>query len=462
MSPWKIAALLAALPGAALAQANALDAARGVEQTQQSGVEREQKVIEPAFAEPATPAEAAPAAPAQKAVDLTKAAERLEGEGVDEAPAAAPPPGSGAPAPDSYTVKPGDTLWDLSGRYLDSPWYWPKLWSYNPEIENPHWIYPGNVLRFYPAGAEAPARVEPAPAAEAEAEAEAPRESGEEGDFHAPKELDDLSRGSIEKAEVLDDEDAVKVVGPYKVGRPRVKAPMVQRDSFVTSRQLQEAGSVVAAFEAKMLLTAGDKIYGRFHDASQVKVGQKYSIYRTEGPVKHPVTGETYGFKTVILGSARVTAVDPSTSTTLVITAATNWVERGDCLGPPTEHALRPVFVRPNAAAVDGYIIGVQPSIVTGAHEYNVVYLDKGKANGVDVGNTFTVVRSGDPLDEPIDTPLNTPGLPREVIGDVVVFDSQERASSAYVRRSLVELLVGDHVEMRPEPASAAAAKPGG
>ena len=65
-----------------------------------------------------------------------------------------------------------------------------------------------------------------------------------------------------------------------------------------------------------------------------------------------------------------------------------------------------------------------------------MVYLDKGKADGVDVGNTFEVVRAGDPLYEPIDRPLNTPGLPREVIGHVVVFDAQERASSAYVRRS--------------------------
>jgi LysM repeat protein len=458
MSPWKIAALLATLPGVALAQANALDAARGVQQTQQAGVEREEKVIEPAFAEPAAApaAEASPSmAPAPAPVDLTKAAEHLEGSGDEEAPAAGPTAvGGGGQAPDSYTVKSGDTLWDLSSRYLDNPWYWPKLWSYNPEIANPHWIYPGNVLRFYPAGEEAPARVEPAPSAVA-------GETGEE-EFHGPKELDDLSRGSIEKMEVLDEEDAVMVVGPYKVGPPKSAAPMIQRNSFVTTKQLQDAGSVVAAFEPKMMLTTGDKIYGRFRDSSQLKVGQRFSIYRTEGPVKHPLTGETYGWKTVILGSARVTATDPATATTLVITGVTTEVERGDLLGPQTEHSLRPIFFRPNRGAVDGYIIGVQPSIVTGAAEFNVVYLDKGKADGVDVGNTLTVVRSGDPLHEPTTTPLNTPGLPREVIGNVVVFDSQDRASSAYVRRSLVELLVGDHVEMRPEPAAAGPDKQGG
>jgi len=51
-----------------------------------------------------------------------------------------------------HTVEKGDTLWDLSRRYLGSPWYWPKVWSYNPEIANPHWIYPGNQIRFFPTG----------------------------------------------------------------------------------------------------------------------------------------------------------------------------------------------------------------------------------------------------------------------------------------------------------------------
>ena len=72
------------------------------------------------------------------------------------------PPGQGgresAPG-ETHSVTRGDTLWDLSQRYLGSPWYWPKVWSYNPEIANPHWIYPGNQVRFFPAGEEVPSRV---------------------------------------------------------------------------------------------------------------------------------------------------------------------------------------------------------------------------------------------------------------------------------------------------------------
>jgi len=206
----------------------------------------------------------------------------------------------------------------------------------------------------------------------------------------------------------------------------------------------------VAAFEEKMILVTGDRIYARFKDPAAVKVGDKFSIYRTEGRLVHPVSDRSVGWKTVILASARVTAVEPGKAASLVITYVNDGVERGDLVAPGTEQVRRPLFTRPNRSSLDGYVIGVQPSIVTGAAEFNVVYLDKGKADGVDVGNTFEVVRSGDPYLEPIDRPLNNPRLPREVVGHLVVFDAQDKASSAYVRRSITEVLVGDQVEMRP------------
>jgi hypothetical protein len=370
-------------------------------------------------------------------VNLTPAAERLEGV---EVPAPAQPGGRGSVdvVQETYVVQRGDTLWDLSTRFLDSPWYWPKLWSYNPQIENPHWIYPGNEIRLAPAGVAAPARVEPVAIGEVA------------GEVAAPREIEDLTRGNIDRAEMLDDEDTVAVVGPYTVGGARPKGPAVQRNSFVTPGQLEASGKVVAAFEEKEILVTGDKIYGRFADPASVKVGQKFSLYRTEGRIVHPVTNRQWGYKTVVLGTARVVAVDPAKAATLIITSVNDGVERGDLIGPSADDAKKPLFVRPNRTSLDGYVIGVQPAIVTGAAEFNVVYLDKGKADGVEVGNTFEVIRSGDPAYELPDRPMNNPNLPREVIGNLVVFDAQERASSAFVRRSLLEVLVGDHVEMRP------------
>ncbi|HET8724462.1 MAG TPA: LysM peptidoglycan-binding domain-containing protein [Anaeromyxobacteraceae bacterium] len=437
MTHWKIAVVLAALPSLALPQASALDQARGANATVQAGTKVRTQAADAALADPGAAVDPAAATP-DGSIDLTPAARQLEGDPVAVAP------GSRDPAPASYVIQKGDTLWDLSGKFLDSPWYWPKLWSYNPQIENPHWIYPGNPLRLAPAGPEAPARIEIVVS-----------------DAAPPRELDDLTRGNLDRAERIEDDDAVTVGGPYKIGGSRPRGPAVLRNSFVTASQLEASGKVVAAFEEKSLLTTGDRIYGRFVDPAGVKVGQKFSIYRTDGRIVHPVTGRFVGWKTVILGTARVTAVEAGKATSLVITYVNDSVERGDLIGPDVDQARKPLFVRPNRGSVDGFVIGVQPAIVTGAAEFNVVYLDRGRADGVEVGNTFEVVRSGDPLFEPPDRPLNTPGLPREVIGNLVVFDAQDRASTAYVRRSLLEVLVGDHVEMRPG-ADAPSVKQGG
>jgi hypothetical protein len=179
-----------------------------------------------------------------------------------------------------------------------------------------------------------------------------------------------------------------------------------------------------------------------------VKPGQTYSIYRTLGRVKHPVTGELLGFETQILGRAKVTAVNAQVAT-LSITASYDPIERGDYLGPWSDQLLRPIVSRPNRAALEGYIVAVSPAIITGAAEFNAVYIDKGKAEGVEEGNTFHVVRAGDPYKQPPDKPLDDKKLPRETIGVVTVFDVKEHASTAFVRRSILELLVGDRVEMR-------------
>ena len=439
-----LAVLVSLLPVAALAQGPGapIEAAKEAGRKQQAGIERREQLIEQAAPaetgaqEPGAqePGEPPPEEPG-KSVDLNRAAEKLEGSApeVETGPAAAP---GAAQPPDTYTVKPGDTLWDLSGRFLNNPWYWPKVWSYNPEITNPHWIYPGNVVRFFPSAEEAPARVEPvAPVAEEE------RPS-------APRELEEVSKGTL-KPEQLGEDDTVAVVGPYRVGQVPSKPAPIRRDTFMTRMQLEEAGRIVAAFEEKLILTHLDKIYGRFRDPGSVKVGQIYAIYRTEGPIAHPRTGETVGYKTLILGQAKVTRLDEK-AVTLLITAAYDTIERGDYLGPWSEKLVKAIQLRPNQASVDGYIVAVTPSVLTNIGENNVVYLDKGQADGVEEGNTFRVVRSGDRSKLPPDRPTYDASLPLEVVGTLVVFDVKERNSTAFVARSLFEVYPGDRVEMRP------------
>ena len=461
MSRTRFLAVLALLPAAALAQTGALDAARAGKETQERAdartVERADAAVKSGdAADPGAAAKStddasrdtaavdapAPAAPGDGALGLP-----IEGSAVaaDEGRGTVPPP-------DTYTVRPGDTLWDLSGRFLNNPWYWPKIWSYNPDITNPHWIYPGNVLKFFPAADEAPARVEAVPgpiAAEAEPE-EAP----------PPRELEDFSKANLKEPESADEADTVAVAGPYKIGYVAPKALLARHDTFVTPRELAESGAVTAAFEEKLLLSTLDRAYARFKVPADVKAGETYVIYKTERPIQHPRTGELFGWQSTVLGAGKVVAVDGKVAT-LVITQAFDPIERGAMLGPWTEKFLKRVERRANRQEMAGMIIGGQVDVVTQLGEHHVVFLDRGQKDGVEEGNVFTVVRSGDPYGSSMNEITRDPSLPKEDVGTLIVVDAQQTSSTALVVRSFRELYVGDKVEMRAAT-PAASARAGG
>lgn len=134
---------------------------------------------------------------------------------------------------------------------------------------------------------------------------------------------------------------------------------------------------------------------------------------------------------------------------TVIIGQTIEPIERGDLLGPWTERFLRPVAQRPNGRDLAGHIVGSQVDILTMLGESHVVFVDKGKADGVEEGNVFRVVESGDLHGLALGDIPNDPALPKEIIGDLLVIDVKETTSSALVTRSLRELSVGDRVEMR-------------
>jgi len=445
MRPIRLA-FLVLTPALALAQPTALDAARDAKAGSEAAAEQRARAADAAATAEAPPADE------PMGVDLSRAAETLEGgapKTAEAVPPAAGAAGAGAPVTEQYTVKPGDTLWDLSGRFLNNPWYWPKVWSFNPEITNPHYIYPGNLLRFYPGAEEGPGRVEPlGPVAGATS---APADA----DFEAPRELDDLTRADMRKPQEIGDADDVAVVGPYKVGYVAPRGLNARRDSFVTRGELEQSGTITAAFEDKLLLTIHDRAYAKFAKAGSVKPGETYVLYRTDHPVRHPKTGELFGYKSTIIGSARVVATD-DTAVTIQVAQAFDPIERGTLVAPWHEKILKQVQRRPNARGMDGFIIAAQQDLVSEIGEHHVVFVDKGRQDGVEEGNVFTVIRSGDPYGrEARDIHLD-PNLPREDVGSLLVVDAQATSSAALVVKSLRELYVGDKVVMKAAaPASA-------
>jgi len=328
----------------------------------------------------------------------------VEGESGDDAPPA---------SDETHTVVTGDTLWDLSSRYLGSPWYWPKVWSYNPQIENPHWIYPGDQIRL--------------------------------GDG-TQREPEPVLASSVDELEHYM-EDEVSIAG--QIGYQGEGSLQVPALGFLGSREVGSAGKIVKSWEEKALLYEGDRIYVEVRDPRLVRVGETLVIFRSERPVVHPLTGETLGHVTRILGNARwVQAPANGKLATAVITRSVMEITRGDLLGPSGFSNFRQVERTRSTNQVRGVIAGILDDEIHEVAAGHLVFLDKGTEDGVQTGNTMQVVRATDGLADTGFTPPHDEELPAERIGEVVVVEALEASSVGLVTRSARELRRGDRVVM--------------
>jgi hypothetical protein len=330
-----------------------------------------------------------------------------------------------------HTVVRGDTLWDLSQQYLSNPWYWPKVWSYNPEIANPHWIYPGNQVRFFPGGEEAPTQVE----------------QGEPPDVAQPQEISEGSQDQVTPD--IAESSPVQVTGPIGY-RPKQSASVIHT-GFVTQKELEESGDIDSSFSEAKMLSNPDSIYVKFKKGNQPRLQERYIIFHTEAEVKHPNSLFRYGFLTKILGTARVTGLSEKGLVTMQIEECWDPITREDLVGPFGEKLGEKISARANDRDLKGFVIGTLTPGLTLMGEYHIIVVDKGSSDGVQPGNTFVVVRRQDPLEAQFMNPAENQNdkYPLEDIAQCLAVDVKEKASTCLMTRSIREVAFGDKVEMR-------------
>jgi hypothetical protein len=337
-----------------------------------------------------------------------------EGEGgPPEGSMKAAQPGANKDGSTQHTVEKGDTLWDLSQRYLGSPWYWPKVWSYNPEIANPHWIYPGNVVRFFSTGEEVPTQVELG-------------------------EPEDVSQGS------LIDEDKVVVTG--KIAFEPKGTLLFRAHGFVTPKDLEEAGHISGSFEEVQLLSSYVNVYLQFKNKGGAKIGDRFVIFRPGIEVDNPNTGSTVGYLTEVRGVLKILRTD-GPMVTAMITESFDTIERGDLVAPYSEALSKRVAAKPNDKKLDATVVAY-----LGQGTYATIIIDQGSNQGVQPGNTFTVLRQQDGLVHDV---ANHPEYrdehyPIEDVGTCIAWEVKTTATSCVLVRALREIVVGDWVQMQP------------
>ena len=334
---------------------------------------------------------------------------------VSTGPEATPAPAA-AETNTPYIIKKGDTLWDISNTFFKDPFLWPFIWKANPAVTNPDLIFTGNTLMI-------PSLTPIERALKAEA---APSETPVEKKGPAPEAATPGAAIPKKSAEAVEETPtgASRLIMPEEQIYPLVDKYAMVSAGFVSNEESKDT-IVGAAERGKTILGYDDIVYVSMRDAENIKIGDKYLIFKPLNKVQDPKTGRYFGRLTKGLGILQITAKDPDAAVlTARITISFDTIEKGNMLTPYQEPSPIYPSSQKKSKNLSGYIIEVTDRRTINAQS-DVVYLDKGIADGVEPGDSFLV------YEQP-----SKPGFPRKKIGEAQVFLVKEHTSTAIVKKS--------------------------
>ncbi|HET7728591.1 MAG TPA: LysM peptidoglycan-binding domain-containing protein [Usitatibacter sp.] len=273
-------------------------------------------------------------------------------------------------APDQYTVQKGDTLWGLAGRFLKDPWKWPQIWQMNrDQIKDPHWIYPGDVIRLDRSG----------PSLSLASAGGVGGASGGSASDAASNVVKIEPRTRIESLQ-----EAIPSIPGSAIG------PFLSRPLVVELGGLDTAPAIIATEESRVIIGAGDSAYA---DRIGSDDGLNWQIFRPGVALRDPESGEILGYEASYVGDARVRRFGHPT--TLEVTKARQEINRGDRLMPARESALPTYIPRAPAKQIRGSIMSVDGG-VSELGQYQIVALNRGARDGLEVGHVLASYRRGE------------------------------------------------------------------
>jgi len=317
-----------------------------------------------------------------------------------------------ADAPDSHTVKAGDTLWDISKLFLKSPWRWPELWGMNrDQISNPHLIYPGQVLVLVKVDGRA--RLQLAQ----------PVGSGTSGDT--------VKLSPRVRSSGVDD-------GSISAIALNLIEPFLNDAVVFDSDELAKAPRIVATPESRVLLTRGDLAYAR-GDLSQAT---DYRVFRNTRPLLDPSTKELLGYEAPYLGTAELTRPGQTTQlpdgkseivpATLTIKSVRQEIGVGDRLAPVPQRSFSRYVPHAPAQPMSGQIVSIYGDGLN-AGQNQIVALNRGARDGMERGHVLALWQQGRRMVDRSGGQREEIKLPDERHGVLFVFQVYARVSYALI-----------------------------
>lgn len=310
--------------------------------------------------------------------------------------------------PQRYEVVRGDTLWGIAGRFLNLPWKWPEIWHANPQINNPHLIYPGDVISLVYIDGQPRLMVN----------------RGQGGTIKLSPSI-----RSTPMAEAIPTIPLEAINAFLNAGRIMENAAELEAAPYVIGG---EAESVVAG--------AGNRVYARGEVDEHVPA---YGLYRRGKAYTDPQSGDFLGIHAQEIGNAQVLATERDI-TTLMVSRSRQEVRVGDRLLETEERAVASTFFPSDPQdEIEGLILDV-PNGVTQIGQYDVVILNKGARDNLEEGNVLAIYKTGETVRDRIQN--ERVQLPDERAGLLMVFRVYERMSYGIVLNAQRQLAILDKV----------------
>lgn len=271
-------------------------------------------------------------------------------------------------APDQHTVVRGDTLWDISETFLETPWCWPHVWGMNrEEIRDPHWIYPGQIIYF-------------------------DRVAGR-------LRLGSAGNGGIATVR-LSPQIRTEGIGPQAIPAipSSVIEPFLSQPLVIEENELKGAPRIVATHEGRVLLGKNDKAYVR----GELKDNTAFQVFRPGAPLKDPVTDKVLGHEAVYLGTLQLERPAGASDEvhTFNVTSVKQEMGVGDRLRPVPPTPILNYVPHPPEKPVDARIMSIYGGL-SQAGQNHIVTVNRGTKNGLDIGSVLELYRLGERVVDP-------------------------------------------------------------
>ena len=333
--------------------------------------------------------------------------------------------------PERYVVVKGDTLWDISTRFLKDPWRWASVWKINQQIKNPHLIYPGDVIVLTYVDGQPVLSV---------LQEEKLTPSGDNTSSGAPSDTTSpapTNRGVTKlspKIRVDSLVDAIPTISPSAI------VPFLTQPLVVSKRELENAGYITVGLDGRVALGDADQFYARGLGANPVEY---YQLFRQGAALRNPETGELLAYEALYLGDATLLkSGDPSK---LVITSVKQEIIPTDrLLAAPKRASLPYYYPRAPEKEVHGRIL----SVVNGLVEFgpnSIVAISLGERDGMQEGHVLRIMRHVGKHMDPLTKKQYK--LPDEESGLLMVFRVYEKVSYALIMNAERPIHILDAVQ---------------